>query len=367
MKYLFSLIILCCLQIGAFAQTTYTISGTVTDTTGKKLQSATVFIAGTEQATMTDDQGHFVFYRLTPGNYQVVVNMLGYNYVKKAIALKDKPEVVDIALGEKQIALQEVKINDTRHLPKPWQIKMFLKVFIGTVVFANECKVLNPEILRFKEQGIAVLATTSDFLIVENKALGYRIKYLLRFFQYVPRENRYFYDGDYSFEPMTGTPEQQLVWERNRKIAYLGSFMHYLRSLYAQTAQKEGFLTYQVTTIDYPVMDMKPAPIFSEQIIKRESGDQAAFKFGGNWFYVVYDPKKAAAATEVVVTNDKDKRLYNPEPHGSVFRIGGKFDNRGSLDEYENITIRGWWTTKRIAWQLPYEYEYVADDHPVNK
>lgn len=359
MKPLLSLIILFVLRISVFAQATYTISGTVTDTTGTKIPSATVFIAGSEKATVTDENGNFVFRNMLPGNYQLVVNMLGYNYVKQSITLKDKSETVDIALGEKQVELQEVVIGAKKIMPKPRLLRLFTKIFIGEYGFATDCKILNPEVLKLKEVDISIFGKSYDFLLVENNSLGYRIKYLLKFFQYTPVRNSYFYDGDFSFEPMVGTPEQQAIWEKNRRIAYLGSFMHYLRSMHAQNTNKEGFLTYEVTKMDYPVMDLKPAPVNTEQMIRRVEGSQAEFKFNNIWFYIVYDPRKTIQ--DYVPTSDKDVRLFHIGRGASVFRIGGQFDSRGSLNAYENIQIKGYWAGKRIAYQLPYEYIYTND------
>ncbi len=265
--------------------------------------------------------------------------------------------MLDVKLSESETVLNEVVIGGKINKARQRQLDFFTKIFIGNSINSKDCKILNPQLIRFYETQAALFAASSDFLIIENQALGYRLKYLLRYFRGGYKENTFWYDGDFSFEPLVGTPEQQAIWENNRKLTYQGSMMHFLRSVYAGTARKEGFILYEVTDFDKPVVDMRPIPIHPDQIIKRLGNNLARFKFGDNWFYVLYDKQKAAQ--EDPVAGEKDVRLYRIPRTATVYKLYGQFDNEGCIEEYDikSLYIYGAMVRRRVADQLPFEYK----------
>ncbi|MES2428559.1 MAG: carboxypeptidase-like regulatory domain-containing protein [Bacteroidota bacterium] len=356
MKYLLALLTILFLRIDIHAQVTYTISGTVRSSKGPALQSATVFVAGSEKIMATDADGDFNF-KVKPGIYQVVVTMVGYNAIKQTVIIENKDALLDVKLSESETTLNEVVIGGKVNKSRQRQLDMFTRIFIGRSINARDCKILNTQLVKFYESQTSLYATSSDFLVIENKALGYRIKYLLRYFRGGYKDNTFQYEGDFSFEPLVGTPEQQTIWENNRKLAYQGSMMHFLRSVYAGNARKEGFILYEVTAYDKPVIDMRPMPIHPDQILKRLGNNRAGFKFGDRWFYVLFDKEKAAQ--EDPIAGDKDVRIYRTPPTGTVYKIYGQFDSDGCLEEYDlkNQYIRGLMAQKRVADQLPFEYK----------
>ena len=352
MKYLFSLILFCLLQISAQAQL-YDISGTVKNAKGEAMQAASVFIAGSEKAVATDDRGYFKFVNLTPGTYQLVVNMLGYAPEKKNVILTDAPQAIDITLNVKQVMLDEVNVGDKSQREK--YVKTFTQSFMGESANAKYCRITNPELLEFSTAKGVLKATTSDFLIIENNALGYRIKYLLKSFSHESARDITAYDGDYSFEQMTGTPEQQQKWNKKRQEAYAGSLMHYLRSLYAGKSREEGFLVYKILSPIFPLV-YESIPIVAEQIIKRPEKNLITFRYDKR-FYIVYD-KKAAAKSDPKHANEVT--LDNLDYYGSIFNTDARVDSRGALTNYDKLLIQGFWGRKRVADQLPWEYMPVV-------
>ena len=349
MKYLFSLILFCLLQVSARAQQLYDISGTVKNAKGETMQAASVFIAGSEKAVATDGEGHFKFSNLTPGTYQLVVNMLGYAPEKKNVILTDAPQAIDIALNVKQVMLDEVNVGDKSQREK--YVKTFTQSFMGESANAKYCRITNPELLEFSTAKGVLKATTSDFLIIENNALGYRIKYLLKSFSHESARDITAYDGDYSFEQMTGTPEQQQKWNKKRQEAYEGSLMHYLRSLYAGRSREEGFLVYKILSPIFPLV-YESIPIVAEQIIKRPEKNLITFRYDKR-FYIVYD-KKAAAKSDPKHANEV--AVDNLDYYGSIFNTDARVDSRGALTNYDKLLIQGFWGRKRVADQLPWEY-----------
>ncbi|GAA4087596.1 carboxypeptidase-like regulatory domain-containing protein [Mucilaginibacter panaciglaebae] len=349
MKNIVALFAFILIHVNIYAQATYTISGTVKNNKGELLQAATVFIAGSEKAVATDTEGYFKFVNLAPGTYQLVVNMLGYAPAKRNVILKDAPETVMLSLAPKEIMLNEVNIGDKSQRKK--YIKTFTDAFMGESSNVKYCKILNPELLEFSTARGVLKATTPDFLVIENGALGYRIKYLLKTFSYEAARNITLYDGDYSFEQMNGTTEQQQKWEKKRLEAYEGSLMHYLRSLYAGTTRQEGFLLYKILNATFP-MYIESIPITPEQIIDRAEKDLITFKYSYR-FYILYDKKKASKPDPTHASQDRVSDLDN---NGSIFKTDARVDSRGSFTNYETLLIQGFWGRKRVADQLPWEY-----------
>ncbi|WP_214070298.1 carboxypeptidase-like regulatory domain-containing protein [Mucilaginibacter sp. dw_454] len=355
MKYLLTSIVCLLLALNVKAQETYSIVGSVKNQKGEVLASATVFIAGSEKAAASDAEGRFRFNGLTPGTYQVVVNMLGYESAKQNVILKNAAETVSITLATKTILLNDVNIGKS---DRKKQIKIFTDAFMGESSNVKYCKILNPDLLEFSTAKGTLKATTSDFLIIENNALGYRIKYLLKTFSHQEAQDLTYYDGDYSFEQMKGTPQQQQKWEKARQEAYEGSLMHYLRSLYAGTTRQEGFLVYKIVSSIFPIV-IETIPIPAEQIIKRSETSLITFRYDAR-FYIVYDKKKAAKPDPTHVGTDELNNLYY---YGSIFNTDARVDSRGSFTNYDHIFIQGFWGRKRVADQLPWEYMPPAVDH----
>jgi hypothetical protein len=254
-----------CLSTSAvYAQGTFSISGVVKTLKGEPVDAATVFLNGSKQITKTDSKGEFLFGNISSGTYQLVVNMIGYASVKQNVVLQAQSAKLDITLTEKQIVLAEVVIGDGSQRAK--QIKTFIKNFLGESENARSCTIMNTDLLEFSTRQTLLEATTSDFLVIENKSLGYRIRYLLRNFRFNSGTGITSYDGESLFENMEGSAEQQEQWKLNRKKAYDGSFMHYLRSLYANTTRQEGFLTYSIMNRTSP-LELDPKLVDMEQFL----------------------------------------------------------------------------------------------------
>ncbi len=335
-------------------QVVYSISGVVKESSGETLPSATIFLDGSEKKTSTNDKGEFRLGGLSPGTYQLTVHFIGYKTWKQNVQIRDKSAVVDVKMETSERALKEVVITNTATASK--YLQMFRQNFLGDTENGRSCMILNPKILNFSEQGVLVTAKTKSFLEIENRNLGYRIKYLIRDF----RINRYSqiasYTGECIFESMNGSEEQMQEWEKNRRLAYHGSLMHYMRSLYSGSTDQEGFYAYFV----------KNAKKENPQIDTQKTGRQHLIASSDSTFltikfleplYLVYDTAKATteipnADEERIVKSINEKRGSFMELHLDKATI----DAKGSIVDYRSFLIKGLWGTKRIGDQLPFEY-----------
>jgi len=232
------------------AQQTYSVRGMVSNEKGEPLSGATVYITNSTYKQPSDREGKFNFTNISPGAYELVVTMVGFVPNIQSITILDKPLTLNIKLKESITSLNAVTIKSA---PRPKinnrDLKLFMDNFIGRDANARQCKILNPEVLNLHAgpKGQYILeATANDFIIIENDALGYKIKYLLKKFIYYYAHSICYYEGSPYFEELNGTVQQQNQWDNNRKLAYLGSARHFFRTVMNNTSRAEGFFTYEI-------------------------------------------------------------------------------------------------------------------------
>jgi hypothetical protein len=148
-----------------------------------------------------------------------------------------------IEMQPKAIVLREVTISGSSRADWNRNYELFKKDFIGTDDNAKQCVVINPKVLDFtyRRSKQILTASSDEFLVVENKALGYRVKFLLANFKSDKIEGRISYQGSRLFEELNGNASQKKKWQAKRDRAYYGSAMHFFRSLYQNKLNDEGF------------------------------------------------------------------------------------------------------------------------------
>jgi len=215
----------------AFAQ--FTINGKVlTRVDNKPLEGATVFVNKTNYGTKTDKNGNFIIYNVRPGHYELIVSMIGFKTYNISISVQADTKVPPVAVEEKTTSLNEVKITSTKKLDSRY-LDMFKREILGTSKFGRQCRIVNPEVihLNFDKRENKLTAYTSDFMIIDNKALGYRLKYLVEAFDRNEKTELISYVGYVLFETMQGNDQQLKDWNEKRLEAYTGSLQHFLRSV----------------------------------------------------------------------------------------------------------------------------------------
>ena len=237
--------------ITSFSQTTFSITGVVKDAQ-ETLPGAGVYISGYKIATVTDADGRFRLPNLKPGSYDILVQMIGYLPFSKNIVISDKSVQVDFILKENRVTLNEVVIRVDPNRQK--YINQFKEYFIGKSPNAKLCKILNPNVLRVDYDVTQSLLTvkTDEFLIIENKALGYRIKYMLDYFEYNSRTHIIYYSGKPFFEDLKASNAKRKRYIELREIAYYGSPQHFFKSLYNGKTKEEGFIINKIIKIPNP-------------------------------------------------------------------------------------------------------------------
>ncbi|MBT2561218.1 carboxypeptidase-like regulatory domain-containing protein [Pedobacter sp. ISL-68] len=240
-KPVFVLIVLTVANLCSYAQQTFNLSGQVSELNGSPLPGASIYVSGSKNATVTDNNGQFLL-RLNAGEYDLIIKSIGYKTLTKKVFVKDVDLIVNVKLQEKSIALADVTIKANPYRNK--DLERFISLFIGTSPNAKFCKIKNPAVLDFvrnqNDNNLKVYA--SDFLIIENDALGYKLNYLLESFEYEEGAGKVSYKGSVYFEDLKGSDKAQQRWAQNRRSAYQGSPMHFFSALYKKNIDSEGFL-----------------------------------------------------------------------------------------------------------------------------
>ncbi len=241
MKNSYLLFIFILLTQSVNAQYNFTISGIIKDKKGETLPGAGIFVSGYKNATLSNSNGEYSL-KLNPGNYDILIKMIGFKTVNQQVVVSDKNIILQVELIENTIQLNEVVVKPD--LNRENNLKTFTDFFIGLTPNAVQCKIINPDVLYldYDQQNRTLNANCDEFLIIENKALGYKIKYLIKEFEYDMASKIIFYQGSPYYEDLPASKSKKKLWVKKRLEAYHGSPQHFFRSLYARNSSSEGFL-----------------------------------------------------------------------------------------------------------------------------
>ncbi len=224
----------------SFSQTT--IKGIIKDAETKTvLAAASIFIATSKIGTVSSSTGAFSL-DIPQGKYDLIVSNIGYETQVININEKKSDELI-IYLKQKQKELDNVQVIPyEKDGWKKWG-NFFLNSFIGTMSYASKCVLKNHEVIKFRnnKKRNELSAVAFEPLIVENKALGYVLKYQLEKFIYNFSTGVFYYQGYPLFSEMEGSEKEKSKWEKNRETAYYGSMLHFMRALYRNKLPQEGF------------------------------------------------------------------------------------------------------------------------------
>jgi hypothetical protein len=228
------------------AQTT-TITGKVTTNVSHTgIGNVSVFLSNSSFGTTTADDGTYRLTGVKPGQYTLVASSIGFQEFTQAVLVGSDPINLDITLNPKVNQLRGVVIST----PADWKrnYEMFSKQFIGDDENAKKCVVKNPHEVNLIYHGkkLELEAWTNDFLVIENKALGYRVKFLVDTFSSSGIRDVTQWEGQVVFQELPGNAAQKKIWKQKRAETYYGSARHFLRSLYKNTLGQEGFIVYKL-------------------------------------------------------------------------------------------------------------------------
>lgn len=309
------------------------ITGSIVDNVTKKpIEFAYIYFNASSVGTQSDQSGHFSLDVSKNAPNPLIISAIGYYSLTLLDYLKNP--ILNIGLTPKPIELNEINIS-AKSLSKKRvsNLKTFKNVFLGTGENAQHCEIINEADIKFDyESGDTLKATSTKPLIINNKALGYQLIYYLENFEY-DRSNRSFsFQGNLSFKENGFENEvQKAIIDDKRRNAYLGSRMHFLRSLWSNDLESNGF-----TVKNKFGRNLRP-----DEIVYRDGFDKKYLRYNET-LGICYLSDFPFSHLEIL----KD-RIY--------------FYRNGYSDPF-GLIWEGYIAEKKVADMLPLEYEPSMDN-----
>lgn len=272
----------------------------------------------------------------TPGRTATVVFKLDLNNVIREVVIVGKRD---------------------KHWKRKWRI--FLNGLLGDSPFARQCKVVNPEsiTLGLDEASGRVTATSSEPVVIENSALGYRIRFHMSKFE--SNGKKTFLSGYKFFESrLTEEPDKHKKQLRNREIAFKDSFRNFLVSLSRKNLEAAGIEMFSMkTTREFYLTKIPLEREVTSGNFTPLTADSICFFDQNKGYYMLH------SRYPVLVFQ---RRLYHS---GSAFsdypfkysqivlpNFSCTFTENGWLVTPNGITIHDAWAREGFADMLPIDY-----------
>lgn len=311
------------------------ISGRVVDAqTNEPLIGVSIFFDGTTIGTVTDENGYFELSTSKTLTGTLVFDFLGYE-------TRVFDEVGNGAMGVVQMGEEPVKLDEIVLIPDTWsrkkKLRIFRREFLGITKAGIRSKIINESDIRlyYSSTENKLYAFAKKPLAIANKYLGYQLTYNLKafevdFFDYQqedPITKATYQAGTVFFSDYNKTKSKN-SYNKRRKEVYLGSGLHFMRSLAKQTLTSSGF------TIFRRGFQVDPKEVYSIQTVE-------------------------GSLTQAIQRVDKLSILFKDQER-SVIQIPERnilIDAYGNYQPTRNVLFGGHIGAKRAGDMLPLDYE----------
>jgi hypothetical protein len=363
LKYLFSLLLLS--QICAAQQSG--IYGMVKDkNSGEPVLFAHIYLANTTRGTTSDTNGNFVLENIPEGQFTLVCTMVGYDPYTKDINLRPgRPTELMIEMMPSVNMLNEIELVDKED--KKWRKKFeeFKRELLGDMPNADHCEIINPWVVNFENDRRFknIRAHADQPIIIHNKALGYKLGFLLIRFE--KEIDRLFYLGYPNFDTLSATDSSSLEnIKKNREETYRGSIRHFFYALVNDKLEDEGFLLYNIANgFEHRGIESLQGAI-DEHIFKPTNVTDIIHDSNPWGNHTIY----TSGALEVIYTKKSWKNSPYWDAPYQVSRIimNDKLvvSKNGYVFNPFSFIVYGYLSEERLANMLPFEYGLdTMDDH----
>jgi hypothetical protein len=241
---------------GVFSQTI--LKGKViSEENQKPLASVSVYLNNTSLGAITNEEGVFLIRGIPSGKSRLVASSVGYETYVSMVDPRTIGKDFVISLKPKAEELESFSVTPPE--PDGWKKwgKLFTELFIGDTPGSNDCKLTNPEVIKFRMNPDNTLtAYAKEPLQIVNYYLGYEIKYKLEEFQYDFNVKLVNYSG-YAFFTDMGVkyPNRVRRYNEARLETYKGSLLHFKRAFFANELDAQGFELRSLGNISNPEKD----------------------------------------------------------------------------------------------------------------
>ena len=353
-----TLVGLALLASAATAQTT-TVRGAVVDAeSGAPVAGANVFISGSQTADAADGGGAFSFVTTLTGTVAVAASAVGYETASEEVDL-DRGGAVSLTLrlAPRTILGDEAVVTAARRAVAEADLSAFAAVLLGETENAARTTIENPGVLDIRRTPDGLRASALAPLRLRNEGLGYAVT--LHNLDVTGEGDEVRWTAQTEFTPIeTGNRRQRRRWERARREAYEGSWIHFLRALQAGRAEREGF---EVADVREPGFVLEnPSPLsdrdLTDRLVHRDDG-ATVLVVPAAWLvaYTREDDRRAGLSRRTGAFGEAE---YPPQRSWITTRPGGvEIDGLGRERNRYGAVRYGYWTAERAADLLPLDYD----------
>jgi len=356
-----------------FAQNT--IKGKVIDEKSLPIINAEIYVDNSTIKSKTNEKGEFEL-NLPNGQYNLIVRAsLFENYILNVNT--NQTNFYKVILEPEVVALQETIVQAISKEDWLYYYQTFLRLFLGNNEAAKKCKIENSKDLRFKydKNTQQLSATSRNPLIITNNYLGYKIEYDLVDFNINFKSNYVLTLGTALFTELKSSASKEKKWQENRRKSYLGSVTHFMKAVYDNKIEEEGYDVKRLIRKDNPEYIK-----FKEETLL---GGRIEGKVPPKIITYLVNQKVPSDSLKIVDNNDQYlnfKGLYSVEYKNekedldyakqngakyisnqlSIFAIKSdllKIEENGTYYHPANLVVEGYWSWEKIANMVPMDYK----------
>ncbi len=294
-----------------------------------------------------------------------------YTQLKKGDTLWLNPNYFDVS---------EVVVIAKRSNQWKKQFKKFRKYFLGEDKAAEKCKILNPEVLRFENQGGTFITTAVDLIQIQNDYLGYDINYLLT--ELTVKENgSSAYSGKAIYVDKMTTPQKRII--KNREDAYLNSSKFFFHSLLTDRLSENG-LEIEIDTLLDSGFNKLWTPKREDLLLTTEEPRQYLVQFPEFLKIVNLNTKEVHFEEKGVRAGGLESQRFSGTARESNFKMAFaisylykiapylKLNEFGNILNTKVVKEYGYWADRKMASQLPFDFgndyqsQLVVDESTLN-
>jgi len=375
--------VLLCLLLTSLPLTAQQISGMVTDSlTGAPIPFATVYFDGTTIGETTTEEGHFTL-PTTSLRFPATLIASHLSYGNKSIQLRAARSPINFILAPLVLTVAAVEVTDENQRQK--NLEEFRALFLGVDDWGRRATIKGEEALvfdrtyrrkrlsnardffpggkipsslknaRWADDGTTLIFEKANNLTAMSNApleidlpdLGYVLFVDLQRFRTDYKEGTTNRLGSYFWQPYEGNnPEKARKKHlKNRERAYHNSNVHFLRALFQDRLEEEGYAIYEV--IDN---DARPFALH-DYLEQTETADKEIVGLKGRVLSILY----YADGRGRPLPKRKWKRASPIQ--SSLHIVGDRAAIRPDGTTGESpILFGGAMGSRRAAWMLPGDY-----------
>ncbi|MFT3902128.1 MAG: carboxypeptidase-like regulatory domain-containing protein [Niabella sp.] len=246
MKRLLSLILVLLANQVIYSQ--IQIKGRVLDSiTNTPLTGVSIYVNGSGIGTTSDNAGNFNL-TINQSSQLLVFSSVGFKSVTITVTPNGNYTNLVIRMVSKETELDTVIVKSKKYKTvhsKSWKEK-FLAYFIGTGDRAKYCKIKNFSdiVLMVSKDGQTLKAQSDKPIEIINKWLGYKLYFNIEECYTKLNTGIVVNYGFTRFEDISNSDKK---YEQRRHDLYLGSITHFIKSLYNNNLQEQGFYIRRAT------------------------------------------------------------------------------------------------------------------------